>query len=181
MRLNKIVVGYNHRAEQQFNESLKRKQTAFKDYIDYVSAFLIVSPTEAYNNGLETTFLNEFKAQKLHEFPAGVVIEKAIELLGIELHRIQAYDKVFKSIPIEFNATTGEAERPDWNLYLTEKEQIERYNRSLKLCNEVNSFNADFGNVLFAQIIHGLGSRITYDWNTNQAVPNIAWVRNEIR
>lgn len=178
MRINKLKVGFNEEALKKYETDLQTKKKAFSEAFDYVNKYVTgISPKDFYN-GFKSSFLAEWNNNKQTEFPSGVQVEKALELVGFSMNKLEALETQFKRIEIDFNPITGESETPDFGIYLTEKEEIERYNSAMKIAEAVNSFK-DYGQINFGNVCMGLGSKLRFDWATQSLQPNLGWVRNE--
>lgn len=161
-----------------FEKELKAVQNDFKALKELCSQYIEIEDLELFYKDPVNYFLDVF--QNLHSktfpFVSGV---KLCELLEVPLQRIKTLSERIVKAKIKIAPDTLKPiDKPDFNVYATTKEQIDRFNMAQKIC-EVYVEASMFTTVYPSPFSTGTSGMVTPDFEKRGYIkPNYRWVLN---
>lgn len=170
----RLQIGTNTHARVEHQRKLKAKINAFNELYQYVNTWIVVEDKEAFIENVSEYFKEQFQHFYAKTFNGKVPYSKRLEMFDIDLEKIKSLEREFKSynIPLDLE-TMRPTKEYDFNLYLTNSEQIKRYKLGLKLISTLKEFEAQ-GVPLDAYYL-GLGFKqfVTYKPSERGLVPTV--------
>jgi hypothetical protein len=119
------------------------------------------------------TFERLFKEQTQGAFNKAILLEKRYELVGFQLHKLQAFSSAYKSIDIKLNSELDAVEKVDFNIYLTDATEIKKYKAKEKFINDLYDYQKSGGEFKSALILKALPLQFIYNYSSNEIKPSI--------
>jgi hypothetical protein len=169
--MKKVIVGYSAHLQEEYTAQFEIKKKAFNECLAYCETFLPIEDLKAFSDNMKAYFLNEWELKHSASFPPMVSILKQLEFSEVQLSIIEAYQKQYESIEIEFNTDNQEPQEIDFNIYATTPEQIERYAACDDFINAVERLQKSGANVLYGGLCQSMYRVLTIDYATNRLSP----------
>lgn len=159
--MKKIKIGEHSDLRRSYEGNCKSKVKAFNHLLEFVKSNLsTVNEKELATNPrtyFENTFYNECGSPK-YLTPQEVLISSNVDRL--------TFDKLVSNylrIPVKFDGINFETK--DFNVYATNKKQVETYDKALKVCEAINEL-IDSGRMVASGLMsQGLQGLIIPDYS----------------
>lgn len=181
--MKRVKIGYLKEEEKRYQAQVEQKANHFKNALDYCNGFCNVRDLEAFADNMVKYFTELFVETYKNDFPSIVGTEKRFELAGFSLSKLRAFQDAFDRIPHELDLITLEPkEKKDFAIYTETEEEYQRYKTLQTICTAIAEAHSDkVCNVFPAQIVGGLGYAVQFDFASQTLIPNVAWVKGNIR
>jgi len=171
--MKQIKVGVNQLKQQSYNAQLELKKNIFEDVLKYCTQYVIIIDFQRFANDMSNEFKRLFLIAYEDEFASLLSYEKMCEMSDISLSKIEAYQKQYEGIDIDLNPVTMKAlKEPDFSIYISDEEQIKKYNRSKFLLQKLKEIEAHGIEVKPVAIQKAFSGMLQYNWMTNELTPN---------
>ena len=170
----KLQIGINQHAKIEHERKLEAKISAFKQLSEYCGNWISINDKEAFISNVCEYFKEQFQTDYAKTFNGKVPYHKRLEMFEVDIEKIKRLEREFKAYNIPLNLDTMQPIKDyNFNLYLTDEKQIERYKLGQKLIDTLNEFKEQ-GVPLDAYYL-GLGFRsfIQYRPSAKGLVPTI--------
>ncbi len=139
--MNKLQIGVNTHARIEHKRKLEAKISAFKELSEYCGNWIYINDKEAFISNVSEYFKTEFLAQYPATFNEKISYSKRCNMFEIDLDKIKRLEHEYKAYNIPLNLDTMRPIKEyDFNLYLTNSEQIKRYKLGQKLISTLKEF-----------------------------------------
>jgi Fe-S oxidoreductase len=180
-KIPKTIIGYDYENEISFKTSIEAKKNAFKQLSDYCSTFLTIQDLNAFSINPTGYFKESFLEQTEGDFSPLVPYESKLNLCNISLSKIQRLEAEFLEIEIKnFDVVSGASTEVDFNIYATNESQVKTYEKTKKLVDVLNELRKEY-TIYAGQVVPGCSNIISFDFRTNQFIPNLAFIQSTIR
>jgi len=171
--MERYEIGVNTQAETDYKNKLNHKQRLGREAIAYCGQFVELNDLSDFLEDMEATFVKLFNVQTKDSLNPAILLEKRLELVGFELHKLQAIESAFKGINIKLDAGLNPIERKDFGIYLTDPKQIELYQAKERLLDAITEYqketNLEVKPALFQRSAPG---QFNYDYSQGKLQPN---------
>jgi len=172
--MNKLQIGVNVHAKIEHERKLKAKISAFNELLSYCGNWITIKDKSEFTADVCAYFKDQFQTEFAKTFNGKVPYSKRLEMFDIDLEKIKRLEKEFKSYNIELNLDTMQPIKDyDFNLYLTDEKQIERYKLGQKLIDTLNDFKEQGVELDLWQLPLGFKKFIMYHVPTKSLIPTI--------
>lgn len=160
-------VGYNDHARIEHERLLKVKISAFNELLAYCEQWITITDKHALTTNVCEYFKDQFQSRYFKEFSKLVSYSKRLELFDIDLGKIKSLENQFKAIniPLDLETLTPLTDY-DFNIYLTDPEEIKRFQIGEKLINSLKEFEALGVPMDFFHL--GLGFKLFVNYNPSK-------------
>lgn len=157
-----IKIGDNTHARNEFKNDLRRITRYLNDFFAIANKYVKTEDRNDYKGNLYKAFLDKLEAQYRQNFPI-ISVEKIAEFLEIELHTLRKISSDVAAIKLEIDYNTHEAPEPDFSIYATTKEELEKVKELEPICAVLNQFILSGKRVYPFDIIRGFGNTLQYE------------------
>lgn len=174
----KIKIANNDYEEQLYKTLIEDKQSSFNALTDYLKDYIELSSIDFSKSELKTSILELFINTYRSQFPSIVPDEKIIEFTNFSVSKLSSLIEVHKGIDIEFDYKTKKCPSKDFGVYVTNENQLNKYNELNALSKILNDNDEKVmrGVMPRQQLTNILGFIVQYDYQTNLFKPNIQHV-----
>jgi hypothetical protein len=173
-----ITIAVDTHAETAHTTAVEAKKNAYNALFQYLQQFISIENKDAFEGKIYDEFIQRFSDKHFANYPT-LKIEKIADLHDCRMHQIEALIKSFEDIKIDWNLEKNEPQKEQCFDIKTEyPEQNERYNQTQQLINALDTIKRD-RHIYLADVVRGLNGIVSYDFSTQQVVPNIAFVLGE--
>jgi hypothetical protein len=177
----KVKIGFRDNEEIEYKSNIESKKLAFNSCFEYCNRFLVIEDKIEFAKDFKEYFLNAWEQKYSNSFPPIVSVLKQLELSDCQLHIIEAYQKQYENIAIDFNPSTQKAKDKDFNIYAETPEQIERFNACQSVIEAIEKLQKSGANVLYGSLCQSMQNVLTIDYSTNKLTPVNGFVFNQYR
>ena len=134
-------IGINDHARIEYERKLEAKKNAFNELYTYCANWITIKDKKQFISNVCEYFKEQFQIDYAKTFNGKVPYLKRLEMFDVDLDKIKHLEKEFKSYNIALNLETMEAiKTPDFNMYLTNPKEIERYKLGERLIKTLDEF-----------------------------------------
>jgi hypothetical protein len=157
-----IKLGEDTYAKNQYKNDLRRITKHISDFFQIADKYVKTDNKNDLKPNLYKSFLDKIEAQYRPNFPI-ISVEKICEFLEIELHALRKISADVSALNIDIDYNTFEALEPDFSIYATTKEEIEKCKELEPLCAVLNQYLKSSKTIYPFDIIRGTGQVLSYD------------------
>lgn len=152
----KVALYIDELSKEEYRRDRGNKEIAYKNALQYCERFMPIEDKKAFKSDMYGYFEAAYLGKYRNEFPPVVSDSKIFELASIDTDKIKALQRKYEAISVPSKA-------PDFNVYATTPEQIERYELLTDICEAINNARGiipvnNFG------LMNGLSRTITHDF-----------------
>jgi hypothetical protein len=175
-----IKISYNRYAHNQYKTDLRRLERLLNDFFAIADKYVKTEDKNSYKGNLYKTFLTNVEEKYRVNFPI-ISVEKMCDFLEIPLHQLSKISNDVKAVDVEIDYNTLKAQEPDFSVYATTKDEIEKVHELQPLLKELNKLILSGVRVYPMDICRGLGGRISYDTSENTFIPSTNYILHSHR
>ena len=139
MKETKIRLNESSEELKKFQDAVLSKSHSQRTLLGYLSQFVTIDET-ILEGDIKNNTIEVLKAKYSNDFPSYVSIEKILELVDFSLTTFQTLIDKYKFHEVEgYDPTTQSAKIPDFGIYATSPEEIERYQLAKNMVDALKS------------------------------------------
>lgn len=166
--MNKIKLYTDHKAKELYQKALRAQISAFNKALEYCEQFVKIEDKKAFKIDFLEYFKKAFIAKYKSEFPQNLPEGKLFELMEVSIPTV-------KMLQEQYQENFVPEKEPDFNVYATTKEQVNRLNKSKSLLKAIEDLRSET-NVHLGLIIKAIEGRLLYDYTTQGLRLNYEWI-----
>lgn len=170
--MKRLQVDINTRDAEKYAQDLERKQQLGKEALEYCSGFITVD-LSTFNRDMTQSFETSFNEQYKDAFNKAIIQDKRYELVNFNKSILTEIQKRYDAIQIPLDAGFNALTKPDFGVYLTTKDEIEKYKAKQRLLDAIAEYeketNLEIKPALFQRAAIG---QFSYDYSTSSLTPN---------
>lgn len=156
--MSKLKIGYNKGAEIRDRNSALKKANVLKKAVNFFEAYHLTGDVELlHKEGFYNYFLRLYAETYANNYPIHTTPLERAEMGKVNIQELKDLDIAYKVIRTPFDPLTMEVpESTDYNYYLENEEEVEKYKQAEELCEVLNKYanhrNINFRTPLFADL-----------------------------
>jgi len=175
-----IKISYDKYSHNQYKADLRRVERLLNDFFAIADKYIKTEDKNAYKGNLYKTFLTNVEAKYRVNFPI-ISVEKMCDFLEIPAHQLSKISTDVKAVNIEIDYNTLKAKEPDFSIYATTKDEIEKVMQLQPILKELNNLLCSGKRVYPMDICRGLNNTIAYDTTENTFCPSVNYILHSHR
>lgn len=156
--MSRLKIGYNKVAEIRDRNSALKKADVLKKAVKFFEAYHLPVDVELMTKeGFYNYFLRLYAETYANNYPIHTTPLERAQMGNIEVSELVDIDSAYKAIRTPFDPLTMEVpEATDYNYYLEDEDEIEKYKLSEELCQVMNKYakhrNINYRTPVFADL-----------------------------
>jgi hypothetical protein len=173
-----FIIDYKSRQEKSDKLKLPKKIDLLQKIIETFEGYKIPVKKELINEmhdkGIKATFVDNYINKYGDTFPPYMNNEQKLKAGGVDLEPLETLEKKYNSIVIPFDPIDMKIDEfHDYNVYLTDKEEIERYKLAEATAEALNKY-IEHHNIKANVLVNSLPTRLFRDLahQDNKVIPS---------
>ena len=179
--MNRLKISHDTKAEAQHKKNSELKLIIWGLLVDLVSEHLEIKDEVKFIEAPLEYIIEQMDKNTLNDFPPKVSINKRLEMLEFPLDKMKELLSDFNEIQDEVDLVNLKAIDRDFGIYLTDKQEIARYELMTELIKPITKLREQGLQVNYGQIINGLNGAAEYDFSKAELFPSMRYVRQDYR
>jgi len=176
--MKRVKIWTDTKGKRNYEKAVLAKILLFERGLKYCEGYAPIKDKRAFYDNFLLGFEKAFKSKYSDKFPDLIPVEKQIELTGIDLEPLRAIHREFIQNKTVFNPKNLEPTLPEFDTYITNPEEIERYEACKDFIAAIERLSkyATIRNGLMVQATTGA---ININWEDSSKLTHSAgWIQN---
>ena len=140
MKETKIRLNENSEELKKFQDAVLSKSHSQRTLLGYLTQFVAAIDETILEGDIKTNAIGVLSAKYENDFPKYISIDKILELVDFSMTTFQKLIDNYKFHEVEgYDPTTQSAKIPDFGIYATSPEEIERYKLAKNIVDSLKS------------------------------------------
>tara|TARA_B110000858_G_C17806735_1_gene478447 strand:- start:4825 stop:5364 length:540 start_codon:yes stop_codon:yes gene_type:complete len=179
--MNRLKISHDTKAEAQHKKNSELKLIIWGLLVDLVSEHLEIKDEVKFIEAPLEYIIEQMDKNTVNDFPPKVSITKRLEMLEFPLDKVKELINDFNTVDTEVDLINLKAIDLDFAVYLTDKQEIARYELMTELIKPITKLREQGLQVNYGQIINGLNGAAEYDFSKAELFPSMRYVRQDYR